>query len=65
MVKRKVKRLFRPKKDRVIAGICGGLGKYWGIDPVILRLIWAILILVWGVGLLAYLLAWLIIPLEK
>lgn len=66
MTKREeIKRLYRSKKDRIIAGICGGIGNYFKIDPVIIRLIWAVLVLVWGVGILAYLLAWIIIPLEK
>lgn len=65
MVKTRPKRLYRSRKNRVLAGVCGGLGEYFNIDPVIIRLIWAVLVLVWGVGILAYLLAWLIIPLEK
>ncbi len=63
--KQEIKRLHRSKEDRIIAGICGGLGEYMKVDPVIVRLIWVILFLVCGVGGLAYLLAWIIIPLEK
>lgn len=61
----KVKRLYRSKTDKVIAGVCGGMGEYFGIDPVIIRIIWALLIFGMGAGILAYLLAWLIIPLKK
>lgn len=61
----KVKRLYRSKTDKVIAGVCGGIGKYLGVDPVIVRLIWVVLTLCVGAGILAYLLAWLIIPKEK
>ena len=62
---KKVKRLYRSKTDKVIAGVCGGMGEYFGIDPVIIRIIWALLIFGMGAGILAYLLAWLIIPLKK
>lgn len=60
----KIKRLYRSKNDRVIAGICGGIGKYLEIDPVLIRVIWVILIFFGGTGLLAYLIAWLLIPRE-
>lgn len=59
----KVKRLYRSGKNRIIAGICGGLGEYFDTDPTIVRLIWAIFTLIsLGIGILAYLIAWLIIP---
>jgi phage shock protein PspC (stress-responsive transcriptional regulator) len=56
------KRLYRSRTDRKIAGICGGLGEYFGIDPVIFRIIWVILLLGAGTGLLAYIIFWLIVP---
>lgn len=58
------RRLYRSRTDRKIAGICGGLAAYFGIDPVIPRLIWALLVLGAGIGLLGYLICWLVIPLE-
>ncbi|TQD25273.1 PspC domain-containing protein [Methanolobus vulcani] len=58
------KRLTRSRTDRMIAGVCGGLGKYFDIDPVIIRLLWAIAIFAYGTGLLLYILAWIIIPEE-
>ena len=58
------KRLTRSYSDRVIAGICGGLGRYFGIDPVIVRIVWLVLVLGYGTGLLMYLICWLIIPNE-
>jgi len=62
MVK-KVKRLYRAsKKDSIIAGVCAGIAEYFDIDPVIVRLIWVLAIFGWGFGILAYLLAWIIIP---
>jgi len=60
---KKVKRLYRAsRKDSVIGGVCAGIANYFGVDPVIVRLIWVLLIFGWGVGILAYLIAWIIIP---
>ncbi len=56
------RRLYRNPKDRIIGGVCSGIGNYFDIDPVIIRLIFAILFLTAGVGLLAYLIAWIIVP---
>lgn len=58
------KKLRRSRSDRIIAGVCGGLGKYLGIDPVLIRLLWAVAIFIYGTGLFAYILAWIIIPEE-
>ena len=60
-----VKRLYRSKTNKVIAGVCGGLGDYFGVDPVLFRLLWVLLMFGYGFGILAYLVAWLIIPLKK
>jgi len=57
-----VKRLYRSKREKVIAGVCGGVAEYLEVDPVLIRLIWAIWALIFGTGILAYLLAWIIIP---
>lgn len=58
------KRLYRSRDDRVIAGVCSGLGKYLDVDPVIIRLIWAATILLAGAGIFLYIVAWIIIPEE-
>ena len=58
----KSKKLYRSKKHRMIAGVCGGLGEYFDIDPTLIRLGWVILTLGMGIGLLAYIIAWIIIP---
>ena len=57
-------RLTRSRSDRMVAGVCGGLGNYLGIDPVIIRLLWAAAIFMYGSGLFLYILAWIIIPEE-
>ena len=56
------KRLYRSRHDVMIAGVCGGIAEYFDVDPTIVRLIAVVLILGWGSGLLAYLIAVLIIP---
>jgi len=58
------KKLYRSRKDRMLGGVCGGIAQYFNVDPTIVRLIWAFITLAWGVGLVAYLVAWLIIPEE-
>jgi phage shock protein PspC (stress-responsive transcriptional regulator) len=59
------RRLTRSVADRKIAGVCGGLAEYFGVDATPVRLLWVILSILCGaivLGILAYLLAWLIIP---
>ena len=59
------KQLFRSSKNRVFGGVCGGIGEFIGIDPVIIRLIWLGLSFLFGTGIVIYLLSWLIIPSMK
>lgn len=56
------KRLYRSYKDRILGGVCGGLGRYFDVDPVLVRVIWAVLFFAGGLGFLAYILAWIIVP---
>lgn len=56
------RRLVRSRDDRVIGGVAGGLGAYLGLDPVIVRLVFVVLALAGGGGILAYLIAWVVIP---
>lgn len=55
------KKLYRNTSNKMVAGVCAGLGEYLNIDPTIVRLIWALVGLT-GAGILAYLVAALIIP---
>jgi len=59
------RRLYRSKHNRVLAGVCGGIGEYFNIDPVIIRII-AVLLIIPGVfpAIIAYLILALVIPLE-
>ncbi|MCX7727996.1 MAG: PspC domain-containing protein [Bacteroidia bacterium] len=59
------KRFYRNPDDKVIGGVCGGIAAYFDIDPLWIRLAWAILFFVYGTGFLFYLLLWVIIPEAK
>ena len=58
------KRLYRSRSDRMIWGVCGGLAKYFGIDPTIVRVIAVLSIFVTGLGILAYVILAIVVPLE-
>lgn len=60
----KTKRLYRSGKNKIIAGVFGGLGEYANVDPVLLRLIWVLVTVFTGFvpGIVAYLLAIVIVP---
>ena len=59
-----MKHLYRSNTDKVFAGICGGLGEYWNIDPVIFRFLWVLLTVFTGFvpGIIAYVLVIFIVP---
>ncbi|MBM4458174.1 MAG: PspC domain-containing protein [Chloroflexi bacterium] len=57
-------RLYRSRADRMAAGVCGGLGEYLRIDSTIIRLIFVLLALSTGVGVMLYLILWIIVPYE-
>ncbi|MBN2881269.1 PspC domain-containing protein [Candidatus Woesearchaeota archaeon] len=57
------KRLYRSTKERIIAGVCGGLAEYFNLDPTLIRLAWAVLtVFSFGAGVFAYIVAWIIVP---
>jgi len=56
------KKVYRSNVDSKIAGVCGGLGEYFNVDPTIIRIIAVLLIFADGIGLLAYLIGWIVIP---
>jgi phage shock protein C len=59
------KKLYRSNSDKMIAGVCGGLGQYFGVDPTLIRLIFALLV-VFGVGsgIVLYIILAIVMPLE-
>ena len=57
-----MKRLYRSQTNKMVWGVCGGVAEYFGIDPTIIRLIWAVICLGYGAGLLLYIIAAFILP---
>lgn len=64
--KEEPKRLYRSQKERMIAGVCGGIGMHLKQDPTLIRVIAVLIIIFTGIfpGLIAYLILWIIIPEE-
>jgi len=58
------KKLLRSKKDRMVAGVCGGLGEYFNVDSSVIRLLAVLITLFGGSGILAYIILWIVIPEE-
>lgn len=58
------KRLYRSRSNRIFAGVCGGVGEFFDIDPTIIRLVWLLVVIFTGVfpGLVAYIIAVLVVP---
>ena len=56
------KKLYKSNQNKMIDGGCGGIAEYFGIDPTVVRLIWALFSLMGGCGILAYIIAAIIIP---
>jgi phage shock protein C len=57
-----IKRLYRSGREKILGGVCGGIAEYFRMDPSLVRIAWILISLAWGVGVLAYLIAWIIIP---
>ena len=58
------KRLLRLRQGRIVAGVCAGLGDFFGVDVNLVRLAFGVLTVFYGLGILLYLIAWLILPEE-
>jgi phage shock protein C len=56
------KRLMRSSTDKKLGGVCAGLADYFDIDPTVVRLVWVLLVLFAGTGLLAYIILWIVLP---
>lgn len=57
-----MKRLYRSRQDRMICGVCGGIAEYFDLDPTLVRLGWLVLFAFAGSGIIAYIIAAIIIP---
>jgi phage shock protein C len=58
------KRLMRPLADRKIAGVCAGVAEYFDLDVTLVRLVWLLVAIMTGVGVLSYPIAWIVMPEE-
>lgn len=56
------KKLYKSSVNRMLSGVCGGIAEYFNIDPTLVRLVWVIITLMGGAGILAYIIAAIIIP---
>lgn len=56
------KRLYRSRTDKMMGGVAGGLAEYFEVDPVIIRAVFIVSTIAWGISLLAYLVLWIIVP---
>ena len=56
------KRLYKSSTDKKVCGVCGGIANYFDVDPTVIRLIWVIFTLAGGSGLMAYIIAAIIMP---
>ncbi|MBU3907396.1 MAG: PspC domain-containing protein [Nanoarchaeota archaeon] len=61
------KRLYRSNRDKILGGVCGGIGNYFNTDPTIVRLLWVLITILTGfvAGIIGYLIAWIIVPEKK
>ena len=63
-VSSRASKLTRSRTDKRIAGVCGGFANYFDIDATLIRIVWLTLVIFGGCGILAYLIAWAVMPLE-
>lgn len=56
------KKLYRSRKDYMIAGVCGGIAEYFDIDSTLVRLLTVLVVLIGGAGVIVYIIAWIVVP---
>ncbi len=59
---KEIKRVYRSRNNKMLAGVCGGIAEYFEVDPVLVRLLFVLLLFMGLVGIIIYLVAWLLIP---
>lgn len=57
-----MKRLYRVEEGRKLCGVCGGIAEYLNVDPSVIRVIWAVASIIWGAGVIAYLICAFVLP---
>ncbi|MDI6898597.1 MAG: PspC domain-containing protein [Methanolinea sp.] len=61
-----MKKLERPRKGRLLGGVCAGIGTYFDLDPVLVRILWvALTVASVGIGVIVYIAAWILMPEEE
>ncbi len=58
------RRLMRPRAGRKVAGVCAGFANYFDLDATLVRLVWLVIVIFGGTGLLAYIIGWIVMPEE-
>ena len=58
----KSKKLYKANTGKMLDGVCAGFAEYFGIDPTLVRVVWALITLFWGTGILLYIACMIIIP---
>ncbi len=58
------RKLYRSRADKKIAGVCAGFARYFDLDTTLVRLVWLLCFLLAGTGGLAYIIAWIVVPME-
>jgi len=56
------KMLYKDTENKMLGGVCAGLADYFAIDPTIVRLVWAVFAMLYGIGVLIYIAAWIVFP---
>ena len=59
------KKLYRSETDKILGGVCGGLAEYFGIDSAIVRLVFVLILVYGGSGLLVYIILWIVLPTQS
>ena len=59
------KRLYKSREDKKLCGVCGGIAEYFELDPTIIRLAWVVFTLLGGSGIIAYIIAAIVMPDKK
>lgn len=57
-------RLYRSRSQKMLGGVCGGLGEYFDVDPILIRLLFVVTTFISGAGILAYIILWIVVPFE-
>lgn len=60
-----VKKLTRNMDDKILGGVCSGIADYLGVNPLIIRILWIVFTLFFAIGLIVYIICWILLPTEE